>query len=109
MHRARGRRQRAPAGVFETLAGFEYGLCTNDTGAADFLHPANLVGDLPVARDQLHSFPAVVFDGDRVRPQKAAFLRIGLVGQKHRKRAHPNAACDLFVNRHTTGIPIIYQ
>ena len=54
-------------------------LGSDHAGAADFLDAADAIGDVPVARQELHRFRTAIFDGHGVGPDIAPVIRIGLV------------------------------
>src|SRR5690606_42127289 len=64
-HDARRRGQGRGARIAEAEAGLDHRLLADDAGSAHFLREAILVGDLPVAGDELHRLVRVVLDLDR--------------------------------------------
>src|SRR6185437_11813901 len=60
----------------------EHRLLADDAGAAHLLHPAERIGDAPVAGLELHRLLPAIVDLDRVRPEEIALLLRGALGQE---------------------------
>src|SRR5690606_398807 len=80
------------ARILVALAGRDDGLLPDDAIAAHFFDLVVLVGDDPVAAEELDGFVAQVVDRDRVREGVGAARRIGLLGQILRAYFYVDAA-----------------
>src|SRR5205085_1488729 len=97
-HRARRGLQRAAARIFEYLSRLEHRLFADDAGAAHFLNTAVRVGNVPVAREELYRFAALVLDRHPIGPHVAALRRIGLILEIGRFHGNANAVRSPRVN-----------
>lgn len=76
------------AGIFKALAGFQYRLLAYHPRPPHFLHPAAIVGDLPVPVEELHGIAAQILNGNVVRPHENPLSGIGLASQIFRLHRH---------------------
>ena len=75
------------------VAGSKHGLFADYAGAANFLHAAVCVGDVPVAVDKLYGLIAHVFELDGVGPDIVMVFWVGLLFQIDGDNGDFNVVC----------------
>ncbi len=81
LHGAKAGRQHCTAGVVEGLSWRDQGLLADDAAAAHFFHLVVVIGNDPVARQQLDGLLALVFDADGVGENITVVVGVRLILQ----------------------------
>src|ERR1700722_440051 len=89
-HNAARGLERTARCVAESVAGPQSRLLANDAGPLHVLAPAAGVGDLPMAMRKLDGQIAAIGDLDRIGPEIATLVRLGMFGEELRLDGHPD-------------------
>ncbi len=96
-HEPAGSLQRRTAGVLKDATRRDHRLFADHAIAAHLAYAPARIGDMPIARQQLHGGVATVFDDDMIGPEIAALFGVRLLVEKCRFDGNMDFARGLFV------------